>query len=276
VPTYKVTAINVGSFDLGEADKVLTLFSAEKGLLKAVAKGARKPGTKMSGRTDLLCVNELLLSSGRTFEIITQAQTVETFPLLRNSLSALTYGLYYAELTACFGTGLLDEAREYFDILIEGISRLANCQGDPLPLCMEFEFEILDFLGYRPDLTFCVSCRDPLSEYKLARFVIEHGGIVCTSCFQKSRRNSVREDEHDDGAVEFARAIHITPLVWKTLVLRAQTGQADSRSKANQLALDAAHAAGQRLLQVYIEQRAGKRFKSLDLLAKLQTGVTIT
>ena len=275
MPTYKVTAINVGSFDLGEADKVLTIFSAEKGLLKAVAKGSRKPGTKMSGRTDLLCVNELLLSTGRTFEIITQAQTLETFPLLRTSLSALTYGLYYAELTAFFGTGLQDESVEYFQLLIDAISKLPNSKGDPLALCMEFEFAVLEFLGYKPDLTFCIACRDALTDYKLSRFVIEHGGIVCNTCFQNARRNRVRErDSHDD--VEFSRAIHITPLVWKTLILRSQGNTQDNKSNANQSALQAAHVAGQRLLQMYIEERAGKRFKSLDLLDQLESGVALS
>ena len=49
MPTYSVNAINVGSFNLGESDKIITLFSAERGLIRAVAKGARKPAPKLAG-----------------------------------------------------------------------------------------------------------------------------------------------------------------------------------------------------------------------------------
>ncbi|MBX9723168.1 MAG: DNA repair protein RecO, partial [Candidatus Obscuribacterales bacterium] len=219
---YNVKGINVGSFDLGEADRVLTIFSAEKGPLKVIAKGSRKPGSKMSGRTDVLCVNELFLSSGRTFEIITQAQSIENFSSLRSNLASLSYGLYYAELTACFGLGLEEESERYFDYLMQSLTLLSKSEYDPLSLCMEFEIGLLDFLGYRPELTFCIACREELSDYKLSRFNIELGGIVCSTCFARSRRPQVREAaDFDHDWAEIARGIHITPLVWKTLVLCA-------------------------------------------------------
>src|SRR5277367_5462569 len=115
--TYSLTAVNVGSFAIGESDKVITLFSSERGLVKAVAKGARKPGAKISGKADLLNVNKLLLATGRSLDIITDAESFETFPHLRSDLCKLSYGLYYAELTNQFGQGLLDESEIYFEYL---------------------------------------------------------------------------------------------------------------------------------------------------------------
>ncbi len=272
MPTYSVKAINVGSFDLGEADRVLTIFSAEKGPLKAIAKGARKPGAKMSGRTDVLCVNELYLSSGRSFETITQAQSIQNFASLRSNLASLSYGLYYAELTACFGLGLEEESERYFDFLLQSLARLGDTKVDPLSLCMEFEVELLDYLGYRPELTFCIACRSVLTEYKLSRFNVELGGIVCTICFTNSRRLKVREStEYDHDYAEIARGIHITPLVWKTLVLCANSQLSQpSRNSSSSIAAQQARHAGQRILQTYIELRAGKRFKSLDLLKQME------
>lgn len=276
MPSYNVQAINIGSFDLGEADRVLTLFSAEKGLIKAVAKGARKPGTKMAGRSDILCVNQLLLAKGRTFEIITQAQTIETFSALRSNLAALSYGLYYAELAACFGQGLEEEAQEFFDFLIQSLKSLAGNLENPLESCMIFELQLLDFLGYRPELTFCISCRDALHEYNLSRFNIELGGVLCSACHQKSKVRQLRESDSSAGAwseapsgrrqesSDLAGSIHITPLVWKNLVL-CSDGQGGSTHKN----LPAAQEAAQRILQAYTEQRAGNRFKSLDLLKQL-------
>lgn len=247
----------------------MTLFCAERGLVKAVAKGARKPGTKMAGRSDILCVNELLLAKGRTFEIITQAQTIETFSALRSNLAALSYGLYYAELAACFGQGLEEEASEFFEFLIESLRTLSQNLEDPLMSCMIFELHLLDFLGYRPELTFCISCREALHEYNLSRFNIELGGVVCSACHQKSKIHQVREpasfSTSRQSSSELAGSIHITPLVWKNLILSAEGQRAGSNHKNFSAAQDAA----QRILQAYMEQRAGKRFKSLDLLKQL-------
>jgi DNA repair protein RecO (recombination protein O) len=269
VQTYTVTAINVGSFNLGEADRVLTIFCPEKGILKAVAKGARKPGSKMSGRSDILCLNELLLSPGRTFEIITQAQSVESFSFLRNNLVTLSYGLYFAELTACFGQGLADNAGEYFDFLRGALTALGAPEACPLSACMEFEAGLLDFLGYKPELTFCIACRQALDEYKLSRFNIELGGVVCQKCSQKGRRLAVRDtggDDFDADLRELNQGVHLTPLVWKSLVLRSAGSSAPASFAGNRQVQEAA----QRILQAYIEHRAGKKFKTLQTLSQLE------
>ena len=122
--TYSVSGINIGSFNLGEADKVLTIFTAERGLVKAVAKGARKPGAKITGKAEVLNVNKLLIAKGKTLDIITQAESIETFTRLRADLTCLTYGLYYAELTQAFGQGVGEESLQYFDLLVTSINTL--------------------------------------------------------------------------------------------------------------------------------------------------------
>ena len=273
MPSYMVTAINVGSFNLGEADRVLSIFTAEKGLLKAIAKGARKPGTKMAGRSDILCVNELLLSRGRTFEIITQAQTVDGFPKLRSDLSRLSYGLYYAELTNAFAQGLEEDSKNYLAFLIESLQQLSNAELSPVHLCLQFQLKLLDILGLKPELTYCIYCRDVLHEYNLSKFNVELGGIVCSACFQKGRQTQVSERPADHDQLEhehglLSRGVHITPMVWKTIVLAdAETPhESFNRNKSPGAVSDQA----QRLMQGYVEHKAGKRLKSLDLLVKFK------
>src|SRR5262249_22437325 len=136
--TYKVNGINIGSFNLGESDKILTIFTAERGLIRAVAKGARKPGTKVAGRADLLNVNSLLVATGKTLDIITQAYTLETFPRLRDDLSRLSLGFYYAELSQQFGPGLTEEAEEYLEYLRQALRVLADPARDAVASCLGF------------------------------------------------------------------------------------------------------------------------------------------
>lgn len=271
MPSYMVTAINVASFNLGEADRVLSIFTAERGLIKAIAKGARKPGTKMAGRSDILCVNELLLSKGRSFEIITQAQTVDSFPKLRSDLSRLSYGLYYAELTSAFAHGLEEDPKSYLTFLIQALEKLSNMDLSPIHLCLNFELKLLDFLGFKPELTYCIYCRDVLHDYNLSKFNVELGGIICTACFQRGRQIKVSEinsnyDEMEQEHGMLSRGVHITPLVWKTIVL-SETGNVHESSNTSPAAVSEQ---AQRLMQAYVEHKAGKKLKSLDLLGKFK------
>lgn len=146
MPTYPLTAINVGSFALGEADKVITLFSKERGIVKAVAKGARKPGAKISGKSELLCVNKLLLAKGKSLDIITQAESLETFSALRVDLERLTFGLYFAELTRAFSTALEEDCAFFYELLFAFLARLTQPDSIPGLLAMEFELAFCNCL----------------------------------------------------------------------------------------------------------------------------------
>ncbi|HEY9776742.1 MAG TPA: DNA repair protein RecO [Planktothrix sp.] len=268
MPTYTLTAITIGSFNLGESDKILTLFSAERGLVRAVAKGARKPGAKISGRSDVLNVNKLLLATGKSLDIITQAESVQTFPALRQDLVRLSYCLYYAELTQHFGQGLADESDSYLQFFTDSLRLQAEKRGEASMLCLEFELHLLQTLGYKPEIDYCVVCRTPLTEYLLAAFHYDLGGIVCDRCFN-SRRQYVREGRHSDSdAMQGSGRTHVTPLVWKRLILAGQRLTPEQTSEPGQNMIRANQAA-RRIVQGYIEHRAGRRMKSLDLIASM-------
>ncbi len=261
--TYTVTGINLSTFNLGEADKLITIFTAERGLIRAVAKGARKPGSKMAGRAEPLAVNKLQLATGRSLDIIAQAESMETFPALRQDLIRLSYALYYAELTLTFGAGLSEETAIYFDELRTALRLLAAATADPAWLCLCFELHLLDLLGYRPELTYCVVCRQPLTDARLGAFHQDWGGIICKVCLT-SRDREPATAESTRFSMRAAR--EITPLVWKHLVLALDcepTSAAGATSSSPKQSLIAAR----RIAQSYIEHRAGKHMKSLDLLA---------
>jgi DNA repair protein RecO (recombination protein O) len=236
MPTYSVNAINVGSFNLGEADKIITLFSSERGLIRAVAKGARKPGAKIGGRADILAVNKMLLAQGRSLDIITQTEGVETFKTIRTDLTRLAYAFYYAELTTHLGQGLNQESDTYFEMLINALRQLSDLNKDPIYLCLNFQLSLLQLLGLKPELDSCVICRKRLVEYDLSIFDHDLGGAVCNSCFSENaaeRRGQkykmrlaeaqssykYRDDEYKEQV--FSYFTYLTPLVWKKLLLAA-------------------------------------------------------
>lgn len=291
MPTYPLHALNVGSFALGESDKIITVFSAERGLSRLVAKGARKPGTKISGRADVLNVNKLLVAKGKSLDIITQAETIQSFGRVRNDLTRLAYCLYYAELTHQFGQGVADESESYFEFVCAALGAQAEAIYDPAALCLKFEMGLLEQLGYKPELTYCVACRSALHEATISGFNNEMGGIVCGSCVSQGKRRAARVREAiaryssaeedlddyedfqsaDDEALHVSK--HITPLVWKSLILASGSESlpaeaATGASATPSVTMRAARAA-RRLLQSYLEHRAGRRMKSLDLIDEM-------
>lgn len=268
MPTYPLTAITIGTFALGESDKILTLFSSERGTVRAVAKGARKPGTKISGRSDVLNVNKLLLAKGKSLDIITQAESVESFRNLRSNLERLSYSLYYAELTHHFGQSLDEESDLYFEFLIQSLKAQSDGIGDPSLLCLEFELQLLGLLGYKPELDACVICRSALTDYLLAVFHYDMGGIVCDPCNTQKKRVRETAEDYDPAYAKGSSSTHVTPLVWKRLVLASEMPGASHDANAPQTVVRANQAA-RRIIQNYIEYRAGRRMKSLDLIAQL-------
>ncbi len=237
--------------------------------MRAVAKGARKPGAKISGRSDVLNVNRLLIATGKSLDIITQAEGIEAFRPLRQDLERLSYSLYYAELTQHFGQGLSDESDLYFELLVSSIRMQAEQKADPALLCLTFELQLLQLLGYKPELDACVICRSALTDYLLGAFITILVALCAERCFTR-KAHIVREADSTgfDNSKRGSGSIHITPLVWKRLVLANQGSIGASETVMPQNIVRANQAA-RRLIQGYLEHRAGRRMKALDLIAQL-------
>jgi len=283
MPTYSVNAINVGSFNLGESDKIITLFSSERGLIRAVAKGARKPGAKIGGRAELLAVNKLLLARGRSLDIITQAEGIETFKVVRTDLTRLSYAFYFAELTTQLGQGLNQESETYFELLINALRQLCDLSQEPIYLCLHFQLSLLQLLGLKPELDSCVICRKRLIEQDLSVFDHDLGGAICTSCFSKNAprgsahgykmRLAESEEAHEYYDISDSQEkmssyfTYVTPLVWKKLILASYSAQQSAVNKnVSSELIEKTLIAARHLLETYIEHRAGRKMKSLGLM----------
>jgi DNA repair protein RecO (recombination protein O) len=114
--TYWTEAIVLRRTDFGEADRLLTVFTPERGKIKLIAKGARRPTSRKSGHVELFSHGQFLVAVGRELDIITQAETLEPFLPLRNDLLRTTYAYYLAELSDAFAAER-DENRPLFELL---------------------------------------------------------------------------------------------------------------------------------------------------------------
>ena len=176
---YQTEAIIIKRIKLGEADRILTLYTPELGKLKAVAKGTRRPQSKLGGHVELLTHSRLMLARGRNLDIITQAQTINNFLPIKDDLERISRGLYIAELVDSF-TGEHSEDRRLFDLVLEVLQQLSQFNDFELVL-RYFELHLLDHLGYRPQLQQCTECNLSLKP-EANFFSPNHGGVLCHNC----------------------------------------------------------------------------------------------
>ena len=145
---YKTAGIVLRHRKLGEADKILILFTPNYGKVDAVAKGVRRPTSKLAGHVEPLTHSSFLLARGRELDIVTQAETLEPLTPLREDLERVGRALYVAELVDRF-TADRQESYSLFRLLLETLRRLAT--HDDLDLVLRyFEMQPLQETGYRP------------------------------------------------------------------------------------------------------------------------------
>ena len=82
---FTTNVINLKSYNISEADKIMVMYSKDNGLIKGVAKGIKKPKSKLGARMDLLVANSLQLLKGRSMDTIIQAQTLNNFKKTREN-----------------------------------------------------------------------------------------------------------------------------------------------------------------------------------------------
>ncbi len=179
--SYQTEAIILKKIKLGEADRILTLYTPHLGKIEGVAKGVRRPRSKMAGHLELLTHSLVTLARGRNLDTVIGSQTINSFLPLKTDLTLTSYALYAIELTEKFTP---DDVENYplFQLLLETMNYL--CQGGNNELTLRyFELHLLNDVGYRPQLQQCVSCHQPL-EPVTNSFSASAGGVLCPRCCQ--------------------------------------------------------------------------------------------
>ncbi|MBI3968271.1 MAG: DNA repair protein RecO [Chloroflexi bacterium] len=182
---YQTQVVVLKRQDHGEADRLITFYTPHLGKLRAIAKGVRKPTSRMAGHLELFTQARVFVAYGRNLDIVTQAETVESFRALRDDLVRTGHAFYVAELV----DRLTEEHAEnepVFDLLVRTLTRIGDARDPQMPVRF-FEMQLLDFLGYRPELVTCLHCHEELPAM-MNYFSVSAGGTLCAQC---GRRDSV-------------------------------------------------------------------------------------
>src|SRR5437899_2737148 len=195
--TYKTEAVVLRSIRFGEADRVLHLYTSDRGRIGAVAKGVRKTTSRFGGRLEPLSHVELLLHQGSgELQTITGVELVRPHQTARDDFYRLSVGLIGAEAMLRLFTEQERNERaftaltRFLDLLDESPHAAERPSLDPLALA--FQLKLLWLSGYLPHLTSCAECG--AADATLVGYSPRAGGAVCGACANQAEAIALSAD----------------------------------------------------------------------------------
>lgn len=246
--TYKATGINLKSMPLGDSDRLLTILTREFGLMRAVAPGARKLNSSLSGRSGLFVVNELLIAKGRSLDKITQAETLESYPGLSQDLGKLVASQYLAEMV--LAQALSEQPQEeLFCLLNEHLSRLERLPHTKAYLVLAHLshaiFHLLALAGITPQVQVCCLTQHPLipdltdPNWQVG-FSVSAGGTISLPALERLQAEGRKKPKLPSYHPSGGRASIVsesTGTSYQTVVHHKETPILNTRLDATQLSL---------------------------------------
>ncbi|MCK9494253.1 MAG: DNA repair protein RecO [Dehalococcoidia bacterium] len=175
----KTEAIVLRYRRLGDADRIVSLLTPHRGKIDVVARGVLRARSKLAGHLEPGTRLEVALAAGRSMDIVTQAQGLDSFGALRDDLDRLSAAMYVLELADRLTVEHAD-AHGLYGHLHNALIRLARGDGHHL-VVRTYELAILDATGFRPEFTVCLGCGEPVEASRAWWSAIE-GGVYCSDC----------------------------------------------------------------------------------------------
>src|SRR5687767_15136381 len=158
---YRTEAIVLSRMDYGEADRILTLYTPHRGKLRVIAKGIRRPLSKLGPHLEYFTRCRLMVARGRELDTITGAETIDHHLHLRDDIDAYGHASHMVELLNRL-TEDRQENEPVYDLLARSLKLLTD-GVDPFAVTRHYELALLTLLGYKPELYRCVSCQSELA-----------------------------------------------------------------------------------------------------------------
>jgi DNA repair protein RecO (recombination protein O) len=192
VSIYRDDGLVLRTQKLGEADHIVTLLTRRSGRVRAVAKGVRRTKSRFGARLEPFTHVDLLLYTGRSLDVITQADTVRPYGKpFASDYPRYTTGTAMLETAEKFTPVEKEPAMRQFLLLVGGLRALGEGAHDPRLILDAYLLRSLAVAGYAPALDECAVCGtrvgaddggDPSAALRAFAFAIGAGGLVCRSC----------------------------------------------------------------------------------------------
>lgn len=198
----KTKGLIIKEVNIGEADKIVTIFSKARGKISALAKGARRPRSKLVAGSQFLCYCDYVLFSGKEMYSINTSEVIEPFYEIRNNLTRLTYAVHFIDIIS----DVIQENQpsgRVLQLLLNSLHMLAKTDREPELIARIFELRLLSIMGYAPFVKSCIICGK--NDMDNVSFSFKKCGFICGE--EKCISNDIYAFELSSGAVKAIRHI---------------------------------------------------------------------
>lgn len=172
----KTQGIVIKEVNTGEADKIITLFTRNRGRISALSRGGKRPKSKLAAASQIMCYGDYVLYSGREIYTVNSCEVIEPFYEIRNDMVKLTYAAHFMDIVL----EIVQEnqpAPKLLQLLLNSLYMLAKTEKQPELVSRIFELRALTTAGYAPYVGKCVNCGQESEKY--FSFSFEKSGFLC-------------------------------------------------------------------------------------------------
>jgi DNA repair protein RecO (recombination protein O) len=172
----KTRGIVIKEVGIGEADKIITIFSRNRGRISALAKGGKRPKSKLSAGSQLMSYGEYVLYSGKDMYSVNSCEVLEPFYEIRNDMVRLTYAAHFLDIVM----EIIQENQsspKLLQLLLNSLYMLTKTEKMPELVSRIFELRALTTAGYAPHVRNCMICG--CEQEKVYSFSFSKCGFIC-------------------------------------------------------------------------------------------------
>jgi len=191
---FKYQGIILSKKDVGETDRIYTIYTLEAGKIKALAKSVRRPTAKLAGNLEPVTFSEIFVAKSRGMGKITGALAVKNFSKIKSNLEALSQASFaFQIIEKLISDSEKDE--KIFNLILKYLLVMENLKGEGVNnkkkiLTLGFLFKLLGESGYQLEVGKCADCGEKLKPEN-NYFSSSRGGILCEKCSGKES-NKIR------------------------------------------------------------------------------------
>lgn len=189
IPFLKTDALVLREAKYKEADRILTLFTRENGIITAKARGALRKNSKIGAATQQFTFSEMTLFMNKGYFTVNEAEIKEPFDGLRTNFENYSLACYFAECTEAMVPEETPDA-DALQLVLNCLYALSHEMHEPEKIKSAFEMRLMAIMGYTPYLENCCICGKPEPEEPMLG--LEEGQICCRMCRDASIRRADR------------------------------------------------------------------------------------
>lgn len=178
--TTEVKGLVIRTTDIKESDRLVTIFTEEMGVVSALARGARSLKSRKMSSTMQFCYGTFMLYKQGEYYQIKEAELIESFFGIRNSVEGLALASYIAEVLN--EVAVAEAERDLLRLSLNSLYAISKGIHSLDKIKAAFEIRAASIIGFMPDVLACASCGEKMGNFY---FEIMAGALRCYSCNEK-------------------------------------------------------------------------------------------